>query len=710
MEKLHIIQASEVRKKVPLIILLAVNNPFNLLALKRLLLKYERKYLMKICKSDLTVILLLGFLFLVQYTFAASPEARPTYHCIGLYWRPDEGAADNQCHVFYRRAGSPNWQAAMPLWFDDQPHSGAITNTDQYRGSIVNLMPGTTYEIKLALSKTGTEEIITVATWSEDFKIKKIITMNPGESNESFRIIEGGSEAEGYVLYAPPEGKTSIIDVKGEENYCIKVEKSWVILRGLVLRGAKQHGIILTSVQNVVIENCDISRWGRSKENGWGENFDSAIYSSASGLEKIVIQRNKIHNPRSDANAWTENGHPEGPQGITFINGKGYYVIRYNEIWGDRDHYFNDSMGEYHNFSYAGFPNRDSDIYGNKISHCWDDAIEAEGANMNVRIWSNLLDSTYMALGLATTALGPLYVFRNVSHFSQRGPYPLEKYDRNGGFAKLGTENQEYTRGKMYFFHNTIAQPESPWGNPIIKMNGCEEGLGTTGSLKHQINITSRNNILHVNNYQKDKYSIEMTDKVASNDFDFDIYNGKIEAISGSEANGIKLNWDEAPGYDPGNELFEFFLSSNAAGYDDGQIIPNFNDGYEGDAPDIGAYETGLSALSWGVSADWTAWLSQIPVSVENNNSGPPVRFSLIVFPNPFNNTATVVYQLPSHNHVKISIFNVIGQKIVTFNCGKQTAGTHYFQWDATDLPSGTYFIQIKIDNLIEMKKCLLLR
>ena len=56
---------------------------------------------------------------------------------------------------------------------------------------------------------------------------------------------------------------------------------------------------------------------------------------------------------------------------------------------------FNDSMGEVHNFSYDGFPNRDSDVYGNYISHCWDDGIEIEGANMNVRVWENYITMTF---------------------------------------------------------------------------------------------------------------------------------------------------------------------------------------------------------------------------------------------------------------------------------------------------------------------------
>ncbi len=658
---------------------------------------------------QLCAFFVLTTLLMTSFLNASPPEARPTFHCIGLYWSPDDGAADNLCEVYYRKAGSADWQQAMNLWFDDQPHSGASSRTNEYRGSIVNLYPGTEYEIKLSL-QSGTDEMLTVTTWDENFKIKKIVELPAGESNQMLELEEGGSAEEGYVLYAPPDGQETIIDVQDQESYCVSIKKSWIILRGLKLRGAKQHGILLGNVHDVVIEECDISGWGRVGADGWGENFDSAIYSNSSGVERIIIQRNKIHNPRSDANSWEEDGHPEGPQGITLVNGRGYYVIRYNEIWGDQDHYYNDSMGEYHNFSYAGFPNRDSDIYCNKISHCWDDAIEAEGANMNVRIWSNLLDSTYMALGVATTSLGPNYIFRNVSYFSQRAPEPVNKYTRNGAFIKLGNENTEYTRGKMNVFHNTIAQPPSPWGQSNIKTNGCESGLQCTGDAKHQTNITGRNNILHVNNYAGDKSSINMADAVPSNDFDYDMYNGKIPDIRGIEAYGIKLALLEGPTYDPSNGPLEFFLAPGTRGHDEGQVIANFNDNYEGVAPDIGAFESGRPALVWGVDANWTAWIQHAGLAVNHKNDMVPTDFGLSIYPNPFNHTTSLFYQLDKTENVEISIYNIVGQKVDSMPLGQQPAGAHHIVWDAARHSSGAYIARIVTESGAQKKKCLLLK
>lgn len=71
-----------------------------------------------------------------------------------------------------------------------------------------------------------------------------------------------------------------------------------------------------------------------------------------------------------------------------------------------------DGIGGADNFSTKGFPWADSDIYGNRISHVYDDAIEAEGANRNVRIWGNYLDRVFVPIANAATSIGPLYVWR----------------------------------------------------------------------------------------------------------------------------------------------------------------------------------------------------------------------------------------------------------------------------------------------------------
>jgi hypothetical protein len=275
----------------------------------------------------------------------------------------------------------------------------------------------------------------------------------------------------------------------------------------------------------------------------------------------------------------------------------------------DEEHCFNDIMGEQRNFSYEGFPNRDTDIYCNRLANCRDDAIESEGANMNVRIWGNTIDSFYMAIGAATTSLGPQYIWRNVSNYSRRGPAPTDKFYRGGAFLKLGSSNPQYARGRICVFHNTILQPPAPWEFPKGDFSGCESGVNITVDYGYQSNILCRNNILHVNNYTRRQESVKDRTGDPSNSYDYDLYNGLVVAVS--EQHGVRLESEGIPQYDSGNPAGQYALAVGAPGYDMAEPLPNFSDRFMGQGPDIGACEHGATPLPAGINADWTAWLMQ---------------------------------------------------------------------------------------------------
>ena len=521
----------------------------------------------------------------------AEPSAVPTFHCIGIYWSPPEGHSDNVCQVHYRSQGSTDWKEALPLWYDDRGIGGYPAG---YRGSIVNLDPGTVYEIKLELLNTGTEDALIAETWREDFPIAQIVYLPTGRTNQPLEITESGSP-DGYILYTHREGKSSTIDVNNRQDSCIYVSASYIIIRGLILKDASIHGIrILNNVHDVVIEECDISGWGRLQEGEWGHNNDAAVFSDSPNIERIIVQRNKLHHPRADTNSWKEPArtiprnthHPLGPQAVTFKprnEGAGHYVIRYNEIYSDEDHYFNDCMGETNNFSYHGFPIRDTDIYGNYVANCWDDGIEAEGANCNVRVWGNYVTETAIKIATQSVSVGPLYIWRNVFGISRVGPN-----DNVGWRAFKSGDVEGWGGGKTYIFHNTILQPPPP-------DRGSRHGINA-----HDASLTytcTRNNIFHV--LSSDRDSINSGSPNSTNDFDYDLYNGNINAYRGAEPHGIK----GVPIYDRNNGDGEFALDSSSPGYDAGVVIPNFNDHYTGAAPDMGAHEAGSPPMEFGVNA-----------------------------------------------------------------------------------------------------------
>src|SRR5665213_3279527 len=226
----------------------------------------------------------------------------------------------------------------------------------------------------------------------------------------------------------------------------------------------------------------------------WRTDMDSGIRSICKNeeLTRVTIQRNKIHDPRYSANSWTD-GHPAGPQGITFSYCGGNHVIRWNEISGGAQH-FNDGMGGEDNFSTAGFPNKDSDIYGNKISRTWDDGIEAEGGNANVRIWGNYMDNTSTGVATTITSVGPVYIFRNVFNRNQFFDKRAHDQDERQPFFKSGSSS-DFANGRRYLFHNTMLQATEAGSQYGL---GGGAGVGGTGDTQLVHNTVSMNNIYHL--------------------------------------------------------------------------------------------------------------------------------------------------------------------------------------------------------------------
>ena len=329
---------------------------------------------------------------------------------------------------------------------------------------------------------------------------------------------------------------------------------------------------------------------GETGSDGQARDLNAAIFSNAPELERITVQNCSLHHPRSDSNSWNEqrpgtnSKHPQGPQGIVFRNSKGGHVIRFNRIFSDMDHMFNDGMGDTHNFSYAGFPTCDSDIHDNFVSHCWDDGLEIEGADMNVRVWNNYIDMTYGAIGAAAPSLGPLYIFRNVYGVSRKHSGTADNDYRGHYLVKLGNERPKWTKGRMYIFHNTTLQPP-PFPNSTTPSSGAQSGIVFTSDKKLQENIVTRNNLLQMRT--PNDWAIKDTQKTESNDYDYDMHDGRTMYKEGSAPHGIVAT----PKYQRTADG-RLALVPGTPGHDAGVRIPNFNDDFAGNAPDIGAVET----------------------------------------------------------------------------------------------------------------------
>ncbi len=84
-------------------------------------------------------------------------------------------------------------------------------------------------------------------------------------------------------------------------------------------------------------------------------------------------------------------------------------------------------------------------------------------------------------------------------------------------------------------------------------------------------------------------------------------------------------------------------------------------------------------------------------------------------YPNPFNPSTVINYSIPEESHVRIDVFNVIGQRVSTLVNSSQKSGNYSISWNASDLASGVYFYSIRAsDNsgktFFSVKKTMLLK
>ncbi len=78
--------------------------------------------------------------------------------------------------------------------------------------------------------------------------------------------------------------------------------------------------------------------------------------------------------------------------------------------------------------------------------------------------------------------------------------------------------------------------------------------------------------------------------------------------------------------------------------------------------------------------------------------------------PNPVNNITDIRFQLPSENHVRMTLFNSMGSEIKTLINADAAAGSHTLRLYTDNLSSGVYFYQLTAGDVVKMKKMIIVR
>jgi len=92
-----------------------------------------------------------------------------------------------------------------------------------------------------------------------------------------------------------------------------------------------------------------------------------------------------------------------------------------------------------------------------------------------------------------------------------------------------------------------------------------------------------------------------------------------------------------------------------------------------------------------------------------------PTKFSIQNYPNPFNPSTTIKYELPVNGEVDLSVYNLLGQKVITLVNEWKSAGSFQVVWDGVNsfgrkVSSGVYHYRLQLNQQIKTGQMILIR
>jgi len=99
------------------------------------------------------------------------------------------------------------------------------------------------------------------------------------------------------------------------------------------------------------------------------------------------------------------------------------------------------------------------------------------------------------------------------------------------------------------------------------------------------------------------------------------------------------------------------------------------------------------------------------PVVAVGEDEQLPTVFALSQnFPNPFNPSTTIQFDLPVESHVKLTVYNTLGQQIVTLVDEERSAGRYRIEWNGRSYASGVYMYRLQAGPFVQTRKLMFLK
>jgi len=220
-----------------------------------------------------------------------------------------------------------------------------------------------------------------------------------------------------------------------------------------------------------------------------------------------------------------------------------------------------------------------------------------------------------------------------------------------------------------------------------------------------QVNPTFVNSIVWVNFGAELIYNCDTCNPV---------YSYSIVYFSHGSGPSWNTNWGVDGGFNlDADPVFVDALGGNMRLQSSSPAIDVGNDS----APNLPATDLGGNPRIIGAAVDMGAYEFGAGTGIFDPGENPaPAKIALhAVYPNPFNPTVTVTFELDRRREVRVVIFDVKGRRIREVFVGTKDAGLQRVTWDATDnvgkrVSSGVYFLEVQSDDWRDSRKIIMLK
>jgi hypothetical protein len=168
--------------------------------------------------------------------------------------------------------------------------------------------------------------------------------------------------------------------------------------------------------------------------------------------------------------------------------------------------------------------------------------------------------------------------------------------------------------------------------------------------------------------------------------------------------NDLILSWSTAT--EINNQGFKVIRSKNEIGYvpGSGTTTEPREYSFKDENVKAGTYVYELIQIDFDGT---TQKIGELEIEIENTASSYHLDQN---YPNPFNSNTAISFTIPQRSHVKLYVYNSLGENIALLEDGFKEAGYYETDFDGSNLPSGIYFYRIISEKFVEAKKMILMK